>query len=75
MMVRPMQKKAFAGAPALLEDAEMAELPEIHQDTLPVPAEPVVNVASLKEQLLKKVKAEPTSSALAVQAWLREEES
>lgn len=75
LMVRPMQKKAFAGAPVMLDEAEMAELAEVHQDTLPIPAESAPTVAVLKEQLLKRVKAEPTGSALAVQAWLREEES
>ena len=75
LMVRPMQKKALSGAPAPVEDVDIAELPEFHQDTLPVSNEAVPTIAALKEQVLKKVKAEPTGSALAVQAWLREEES
>lgn len=74
LMIRPMQKKVFAGMPMEIGDgSELAELEEGHHDHLPAPGAEVPTVASLKEQVLKKVKAEPTSSALAVQAWLREE--
>ena len=75
LMIRPMQKKAFAEMTLaeIAEGSETMELPDAHHQPLPAPQEEPPQIAALKEQVLKKVKSEPTSSALAVQAWLREE--
>ena len=77
LMIRPMQKQILAvGVPAALAGAGAAatgELPQSHHESLPEPQEDTPSVATLKDQLLKRVKAEPTSSARAVQTWLREE--
>ena len=73
-MIRPMQKRAFASVPTELRDGtEVSELEEGQPDHLLAHGNETPTIATLKEQLLKKVKSEPTSSALAVQAWLREE--
>ncbi len=75
LMIRPMQKQILAaGVPAALAGATATgELPQSNHESLPEPQEEPPSVAVLKDQLLKRVKAEPTSSARAVQTWLREE--
>jgi len=75
LMIRPLQKRAFA--------ATIAELPVIAPVSEPVDLERAAELASeakiaerslvLKKQLTDFVKAEPESSTTAVRAWLREE--
>jgi len=71
LMIRPLQKKAFAVVAALPPDPLQAL--EIEAPTTPSLANEVVRTLQLKEQMAERVKAEPASSARLVQAWLRGE--
>jgi flagellar M-ring protein FliF len=74
LMIRPIQKRAFA-APKLSEPVK--ELPVHVEPGLPAPPDSkellVKRSQVLKEQLAELVKADPESSTTVVRAWLREE--
>jgi flagellar M-ring protein FliF len=71
LMIRPVQKRALASASVSPEHpllaGVMAPLP------LPAGAEETIRSLQLKERVVEQVKAQPTSSARVVQAWLRGE--
>jgi flagellar M-ring protein FliF len=69
LMIRPVQKHAFAAGGAL---PIQPRLPE-GDSALPLnaPLNDARRALQLKEALLEKVKAEPVDSARLVQAWLR----
>ncbi len=72
LMVRPVQKRALSGVKAL-SAPEQPLLAELHQAAQLAPVQPgeeAVRSGALKEQLVQMVKAEPTNSTRAVQAWL-----
>ena len=74
LMIRPMQKHAFANVQHELPEVdEMLELPQAQHQPLAIPQAAPPQIAALKQEVLHQVKHEPTSSALALQAWLREE--
>jgi len=72
LMVRPVQKRALSGAKAL-SAPEQPLLAELHQAAQLAPIQPgedALRSGTLKEQLVQLVKAEPTNSTRALQAWL-----
>ncbi len=75
LMVRPVQKRALGGARSLPAAAPepMPMIAEVQQIQLPPvdPGEEALKSAALKEQIVQMVKAEPTNSTRAVQAWLK----
>ena len=70
LMIRPIQKHALAMGQ--LAASAPPELPNaLAPQLLPQPADEVERANVLKQQIAQLVKAEPTSSARAVQAWVR----
>ena len=72
LMIRPLQKKAFAAVAAL--PPEPIQIPELEAaPATPSLSNEIVRTLQLKEQMAEQVKAEPASSARLIQAWLRGE--
>ena len=73
LMIRPIQKRAFA-APKALPQAAHVPVVEHQTDALPDNSSILAQRSLLlKQQLVEFVKAEPENSTTAVRAWLQEE--
>jgi flagellar M-ring protein FliF len=69
LMIRPVQKRVLGAAVQLPEEALLAAGGQAL--SLPASGPEVVRTLQLKERLIEQVRAEPTTSARVVQAWLR----
>ena len=71
LMIRPVQKRALAGIGPVAGQPMLAGVME----PLPLPAgaQETIRTLQLKERVVEQVKAQPSTSARVVQAWLRGE--
>ncbi len=75
LMLRPIQKQALAGATLPAPAGVPDELGAATLPLLPPATDDAERANLLKQQLAQLVKADPASSARAVQAWVRGETS
>ena len=73
LMLRPIQKHALGGGKQLAGVHVPSELAEGAFPLLPPSTDEAERATLLKQQLAQLVKADPASSARAVQAWVRGE--